>query len=49
MRDIVSLACEKCKRRNYSTTKNKRNTPNKLEFNKFCPFCREHTPHKETK
>lgn len=49
MRDIVTLACDKCKRRNYTTTKNKRNTPNKLEFNKYCPFCREHTSHKETK
>ncbi|MEE4242420.1 MAG: 50S ribosomal protein L33 [Desulfopila sp.] len=49
MRDIITLACGKCKRRNYTTTKNKRNTPNKLEFNKYCPFCKVHTPHKETK
>ncbi len=49
MRDIVTLACGECKRRNYTTTKNKRNTPNKLEFKKYCPFCRSHTPHKETK
>ncbi|MEW6594676.1 MAG: 50S ribosomal protein L33 [Thermodesulfobacteriota bacterium] len=49
MRDIVTLGCETCKRRNYTTTKNKRKTPNKLEFKKFCPFCRSHTPHKETK
>ncbi len=49
MRDIVTLACGKCKRRNYTTTKNKRNTPGKLEFKKYCPFCQTHTPHKETK
>ena len=24
-------------------------TPGKLEFKKFCPFCRAHTPHKEGK
>ncbi|MEA3362100.1 MAG: 50S ribosomal protein L33 [Thermodesulfobacteriota bacterium] len=49
MRDIVTLACVECKQRNYTTTKNKRNTPDKLEFNKYCRFCRKHTSHKETK
>jgi len=49
MRDIVTLACTECKQRNYTTTKNKRNTPDKLEFRKYCRFCRKHTVHKETK
>jgi large subunit ribosomal protein L33 len=49
MRDIVTLACGTCKRRNYTTKKNKKNTPNKLEFKKYCAFCKVHTPHKETK
>ncbi len=49
MRDIVTLACTECKQRNYTTTKNKRNTPDKLEFNKYCRFCRKHTTHRETK
>ncbi len=49
MRDIVTLACNDCKRRNYSTTKNKRNTPDRLEFKKYCRFCRKHTLHRETK
>ncbi|MBD1400244.1 50S ribosomal protein L33 [Pelobacter sp. M08fum] len=49
MRDIVTLACTECKRRNYTTTKNKKNTPDKLEFNKYCRFCKRHTTHKETK
>ncbi len=49
MRDLITLACQKCKRRNYSTTKNKSSTPDKLEMKKFCRFCRSHTPHKETK
>jgi len=47
-RDIVTLACSKCKRRNYTTTKNKRTT-DRLELKKFCKFCREHTPHRETR
>jgi large subunit ribosomal protein L33 len=29
--------------------KNKRTTPDKLEFKKYCRFCRTHTVHKETK
>jgi len=33
----------------YTTTKNKRQTPHKLEFKKYCRFCRSHTLHKETK
>lgn len=49
MRVIVTLACSECKRRNYTTTKNKRTTPEKLSFRKYCSFCRTHTVHKETK
>jgi len=49
MRDIVTLACTECKQRNYTTTKNKKSTPDKLEFKKYCRFCRKHTVHRETK
>jgi large subunit ribosomal protein L33 len=49
MRIIITLACTECKKRNYTTTKNKRTTPDKLEFKKYCNSCRKHTPHKETK
>jgi len=49
MRDIVSLACNACKRRNYSTTRNKKKTTERLEMKKYCPWCRSHTVHKETK
>jgi len=49
MRDIVTLACTECKQRNYTTTRNKRRTPDKLELKKYCRFCRIHTVHKETK
>ena len=49
MRDIITLACTDCKNRNYTTTKNKKTTPDKLELKKFCPTCRKHVNHKETK
>ncbi|MBN1903565.1 MAG: 50S ribosomal protein L33 [Deltaproteobacteria bacterium] len=49
MRDIITLSCEQCKNRNYTTTKNKKKTPDKLSFKKYCAFCRSHTIHKETK
>ncbi|MGA8754007.1 50S ribosomal protein L33 [Candidatus Deferrimicrobium sp.] len=49
MRDIITLACVDCKNRNYTTTKNKKTTPDKLELKKFCSSCRKHTLHKETK
>ena len=48
-RDIVTLMCSECRRRNYTTTKNKKRTTGKLEFRKYCRFCRNHTLHKETK
>ena len=49
MRDIILLACADCKRRNYSTTKNKKNQTGKFEIVKYCKFCNKHTNHKETK
>ncbi|MCI0412792.1 50S ribosomal protein L33 [bacterium] len=49
MQEIIQMQCGECKRRNYSTTKNKKNTPDKLERKKYCPWCRHHTVHKEVK
>lgn len=49
MREIITLGCLECKNRNYSTKKNKRNTPDRLERKKYCKTCRSHTPHKEVK
>ena len=45
----VTLRCEECKQRHYFTVKNKKNTSEKLERRKYCPFCRKHTKHVETK
>ncbi len=49
MRVIIALACGDCKRRNYSTMKNKKNDPDRLEMKKYCRHCRKHLPHKEVK
>ena len=43
------LRCEECKQRNYNTVKNKKNTSDRLERSKYCPFCRKHTKHVESK
>lgn len=49
MRDQVILACGECKRRNYTTTRNKKKQQEKLQIKKYCPFCKTHALHKETK
>mgnify|MGYP003299886440 CR=1 FL=1 len=48
-RVLVSLVCEECKTPNYNLSKNKKNTTERLELNKFCPNCRKNTLHKEAK
>lgn len=45
----ISLKCSECDRKNYTTTKNKKNAQGKLELMKFCKFERKHTLHKEAK
>lgn len=46
---IITLACTECKERNYTSTKNKKNQPDRLELSKYCPRCRVHRPHKEVR
>ena len=48
-RVIITLACGTCKRRNYTTMKNKKNDPDRLNIQKYCRYCRQHQEHKETK
>lgn len=48
-REIIILECTECKRRTYTTSKNKRKHADRLEIKKHCKFCRRHTIHKETK
>nr|ABY86522.1 ribosomal protein L33 [Heliosperma alpestre] len=55
----VILECNSCVRKSvnkeargvsrYITQKNRHNTPNRLEFRKFCPYCYKHTIHGEIK
>jgi large subunit ribosomal protein L33 len=49
MREIITLACTECKRRNYTTTKNRRKHPDRISFKKYCKFCKKHTVHRETR
>ena len=49
MRDIIILQCTDCKERNYTNTRNKKKKTERLETKKFCPRCRHHTVHRETK
>lgn len=45
----ITLECTECKQRNYDTTKNKKNDPDRIELQKYCRFCKKRTVHKETK
>lgn len=49
METIITLQCNECKRRNYTTVKNKRNDPDRMELKKYCRWCRQHTSHRETR
>ena len=48
-RVLITLACTECKERNYHTNKNRRNNTGRIELNKYCPRCRTHRLHRETK
>ena len=48
-RELAILACNECKRRNYTTTRNKKTMTERVEKVKFCPSCRKRTGHKEVK
>ncbi|MGI6454244.1 MAG: 50S ribosomal protein L33 [bacterium] len=49
MREQILLACTVCKERNYTNTKNKREHPDRMETKKYCPRCRKHQVHRETR
>lgn len=48
-RPEIMLVCDVCKSRNYYTSRNVINTPEKLGLNKFCKKCKKVTLHKEAK
>jgi large subunit ribosomal protein L33 len=49
MRDKIKLVSTAGTGHYYTTDKNKRTTPDKLEFKKYDPVVRKHVAYKETK
>lgn len=50
VRITVTLECKSAEGvYRYTTTKNRRNSPNKLELKKYCPLTRRHELFKEIK
>lgn len=59
VRILITLECTQCRSNlknksskevsRYTTQKNRRNNPERLELKKYCPFCNEPTIHKEIK
>ncbi|MBP9674806.1 MAG: 50S ribosomal protein L33 [Bacteriovoracaceae bacterium] len=51
----IQLECTTCRKEGtsgvsrYSSIKNKKNTPDRIERNKYCRFEQKHTLHKEVK
>ena len=51
----IQLECTTCRESEvpgvsrYPTTKNKKKTPGRIEFSKYCRFERKHTLHREVK
>src|SRR3989344_1248783 len=48
-REGMRMACKECKNITRYAFKNRKTVERKLEFNKYCRFCRRHTLQKETK
>ena len=53
---IITLECTECRSNQnasgvsrYTTTKNRKNTPDRIELKKYCKCCKRHTIHKEIK
>ena len=53
---VITLECVECRTNSnsrgvsrYTTKKNRKNTPERIELKKFCKFCKQHTIHKEIK
>ncbi|MGH6635829.1 MAG: 50S ribosomal protein L33 [Gammaproteobacteria bacterium] len=49
MREKIKLVSSAGTGHFYTTSKNKRNTPDKMEIKKFDPVVRKHVAYKETK
>jgi large subunit ribosomal protein L33 len=50
VRVVITMECRSSEGvHRYTTTKNRRNTPNKLELKKYCPLSKKHELFKEIK
>ncbi|MEI8282507.1 MAG: 50S ribosomal protein L33 [Armatimonadota bacterium] len=49
IREIIRIVCTEDGKSYYTTTKNKRNTPDRLELMKFNSNLRKYTLHREKK
>ncbi|PKB72858.1 MAG: 50S ribosomal protein L33 [SAR202 cluster bacterium Io17-Chloro-G7] len=49
VRQVINLQCGECRERNYTSAKNRRNDPQRLELRKYCSRCRNHTVHREAR
>ena len=47
--NLLRMKCAICKQANYYTSKNKKLVERKLEYKKFCKWCKKHTLHKEAR
>jgi large subunit ribosomal protein L33 len=48
-REVILLQCTESGRINYTTTKDKKKHPERLEVKKYCAQLRKHTLHREVK
>ena len=48
-REVIRLVCTEDGKNYYTTTKNKRNTQERLELKKYNPRLRKYTVHREKK
>lgn len=48
-RGRVTLKCNTCGEENYRTSKNKKNTPERLTIKKYCSRCQATVEHTEKK
>ncbi|MCK4968572.1 MAG: 50S ribosomal protein L33 [Candidatus Aenigmarchaeota archaeon] len=47
--NLIKLECSVCHQINYYSKKNKKQIKERLQIKKYCPKCKKHILHKETK
>lgn len=49
MREKIILVCTECLSRNYTTSKKKAVSTQRMQLSKYCAKCNKYTIHKESK